>query len=161
MTNPCRRENGWNEFIRHPLRVVAMVRRVSPNHSFFERPWATAGMTSINDYREQAAVLHALEAGKLRAPVYDFPGGAVLHRKRRIASPAIGACTEAADKNGAVMVVDQIRDGLKDDTIHNAVNLPDVVMPRMECFWPGIANILFFRCQMRQGFLLLDFRFRL
>jgi D-3-phosphoglycerate dehydrogenase len=57
-----------------------------------------------------------------------------------IALPHIGASTEEAEENCAVMVVDQIRDYLENGNIRNAVNFPDVVMPRIEGYRLGIAN---------------------
>jgi len=89
---------------------------------------------------EAAAVLDALEEGKLRAYVCDFPDSALLNRKGVIALPHIGASTEEAEENCAVMVVDQIRDYLENGNIRNAVNFPDVVVPRTEGCRLGIAN---------------------
>ena len=90
---------------------------------------------------DESAVLQALEAGKLRAYVCDFPSSALLDRKGVIALPHIGASTEEAEENCAVMVVDQIRDYLEKGNIRNSVNFPDIVLPPIEeGYRLGIAN---------------------
>jgi D-3-phosphoglycerate dehydrogenase len=43
---------------------------------------------------------------------------------------APGPSTQEAEENCAIMVVDQVRDYLENGNIRNAVNFPDVVMPR-------------------------------
>jgi D-3-phosphoglycerate dehydrogenase len=57
-----------------------------------------------------------------------------------IALPHLGASTEEAEENCAVMVVDQIRDFLENGNIRNAVNFPDVAMERESPFRVCIAN---------------------
>ena len=81
---------------------------------------------------DEAAVLSALEAGKLRNYVCDFPTAALLGRKGVILLPHLGASTEEAEDNCAVMVADQIRDFLENGNIRNAVNFPEVVSPRAD-----------------------------
>lgn len=81
---------------------------------------------------DEAAVLAALEAGGLRQYVCDFPSNALLGKKGVILLPHLGASTEEAEDNCAVMVADQIRDYLENGNIRNAVNFPEVVMPRAE-----------------------------
>ncbi len=86
------------------------------------------------------AVCDALEAGRLRAYVCDFPGAALAGRADVIALPHLGASTREAEDICAEMVVDQVRDFLEHGNILNAVNFPDVVMPRESPFRVGIAN---------------------
>jgi D-3-phosphoglycerate dehydrogenase len=86
------------------------------------------------------AVREALEAGRLRAYVCDFPGAALAGRADVIALPHLGASTREAEDICAEMVVDQVRDFLEHGNILNAVNFPDVVMPRESPFRVGIAN---------------------
>ena len=81
---------------------------------------------------DEAAVLSALEAGKLRNYVCDFPTAALLGRKGVILLPHLGASTEEAEDNCALMVADQIRDFLENGNIRNAVNFPEVVSPRAD-----------------------------
>ena len=89
---------------------------------------------------EDAAVLKGLESGKLRSYVTDFPSAALLHHPRVIALPHLGASTEEAEDNSAVMVVDEVRDYLENGNLQNAVNFPDAVMPREAPYRLAIAN---------------------
>ena len=57
-----------------------------------------------------------------------------------VALPHLGASTEEAEENCAVMVVDQVREFLEHGTITNAVNFPNVEMPRESPFRVAIAN---------------------
>lgn len=78
------------------------------------------------------AVAIALEAGKLRHYVCDFPEPVLIGRKGVIALPHIGASTEEAEENCAVMAADQIRDFLENGNITNSVNFPQISMGRVE-----------------------------
>ena len=86
------------------------------------------------------AVLAALSAGKMKAYVCDFPAAAFKGNPRVLATPHLGASTREAEDNCAVMVVDQVRDYLENGNVSNAVNFPDVVMPRESPYRLGIAN---------------------
>jgi D-3-phosphoglycerate dehydrogenase len=81
---------------------------------------------------DDAAVLAALEGGKLRNYVCDFPTAALIGRKGVILLPHLGASTEEAEDNCAVMVADQIRDFLENGNVRNAVNFPEVVSTRAD-----------------------------
>ena len=81
---------------------------------------------------DEAAVLAALAAGKMRNYVCDFPSAALLGRKGVILLPHLGASTEEAEDNCALMVADQIRDFLEHGNIRNAVNFPEVVALRAD-----------------------------
>ena len=80
---------------------------------------------------DQAAVLAALDAGKLHAYVCDFPRRSLGDHPRVIALPHLGASTGEAEENCAIMVADQVRDFLENGNIKNSVNYPDMVLPRM------------------------------
>jgi D-3-phosphoglycerate dehydrogenase / 2-oxoglutarate reductase len=89
---------------------------------------------------DNAAVLAALAANKLKSYVCDFPAQALLGKPGVIALPHLGASTREAEDNCAIMVVDQLRDYLEHGNVQNAVNFPDVVMTREAQFRVGIAN---------------------
>ncbi|HEX4986489.1 MAG TPA: phosphoglycerate dehydrogenase [Burkholderiales bacterium] len=89
---------------------------------------------------DNAAVLAALDAKRLKAYVCDFPGALFKGHPGVVATPHLGASTVEAEENCAIMVVDQVRDYLEHGNIRNAVNFPDVVMPRESPFRLGIAN---------------------
>jgi len=89
---------------------------------------------------DNTAVLDALNAKKLKAYVCDFPGARFKGHPAVVATPHLGASTLEAEENCAIMVVDQVRDYLENGNIRNAVNFPDVVMPRESPYRLGIAN---------------------
>jgi D-3-phosphoglycerate dehydrogenase len=86
------------------------------------------------------AVSKALAAGKLRYYLCDFPTQRLQGHPQVVALPHLGASTQEAEDNCAVMVVDQVRDFLENGNIVNAVNFPDVVMARESPYRIGIAN---------------------
>lgn len=75
------------------------------------------------------AVLAALDSGDLQAYVIDFPTGALLKHPKVISFPHLGASTDEAEENCAVMVADSVRDYLEQGTIRNSVNFPEAYMP--------------------------------
>jgi D-3-phosphoglycerate dehydrogenase len=89
---------------------------------------------------DEADVLEALETKRLRYYMCDFPTRTLNGHPRVVALPHLGASTREAEDNCAVMVVDQVRDFLEHGNIANAVNFPDVVMPRETPYRVGIAN---------------------
>jgi D-3-phosphoglycerate dehydrogenase len=86
------------------------------------------------------AVLAALDSKKLGYYVCDFPSGEIIRHANVIALPHLGASTQEAEENCAVMVADQVRDYLEHGNVQNAVNFPNVVMPRESAFRIAIAN---------------------
>jgi D-3-phosphoglycerate dehydrogenase len=103
-----------------------------------------AGAILLNFSREaivdDAAVIEALDAHRLKAYVTDFPTGQLAGHAGVIALPHLGASTREAEDNSAQMVVDQVRDYLEHGNIRHAVNFPDVVMPREAPYRVAIAN---------------------
>jgi len=89
---------------------------------------------------DEAAVLAALEARKLGSYVCDFPSPHVNNHPHVIALPHLGASTGEAEENCAIMVADQLRDYLEDGNVQNAVNFPNVVMPRESRFRVAVTN---------------------
>ena len=89
---------------------------------------------------EDAAVLKALESGRLKWYVTDFPSAALIGQSGVIALPHLGASTGEAEDNSAVMVVDQLRDYLEHGNLQNAVNFPDASMAREAPYRLAIAN---------------------
>ena len=89
---------------------------------------------------DDAAICEAISQNRLWAYVCDFPSNALKGQDRVIALPHLGASTAEAEENCAVMVADQIRDYLENGNITNAVNFPEVVMPRVQGYRLGFAN---------------------
>lgn len=102
------------------------------------------GAVVLNFAREgivdEAAICDALGAAWLYAYVCDFPSNRLKGNPRVIALPHLGASTQEAEDNCAVMVADQVRDFLENGNILNAVNFPEVMMPRTEGARLAIAN---------------------
>jgi D-3-phosphoglycerate dehydrogenase len=92
------------------------------------------GTVLINFAREgvidEEAVLDGLESKKLRAYVCDFPTDRMKSHPNVVALPHLGASTQEAEDNCAVMVVDQVREYLDNGNVSNSVNFPAVYMPR-------------------------------
>ena len=102
------------------------------------------GAVLLNFSREgivdDAAVVEALAAHRLKAYVTDFPSAGLLGRPGVIALPHLGASTREAEDNCAVMVADQVRDYLEHGNVVNAVNFPNVVMQREAPYRIAVAN---------------------
>jgi D-3-phosphoglycerate dehydrogenase len=95
---------------------------------------AKPGLILLNFSREgvvdEEALFAALEAGKLKSYVCDFPTNRLKDHPRVIMLPHLGASTGEAEDNCAIMVADQVRDYLESGTVHNSVNFPELAMPR-------------------------------
>ncbi|HLF24097.1 MAG TPA: phosphoglycerate dehydrogenase [Burkholderiales bacterium] len=92
------------------------------------------GVAVLNFAREgivdDAAVVEGLDSGKVFAYICDFPTNLTKNHPRAITLPHLGASTQEAEDNCAVMVADQVKDFLENGNIRNSVNFPEVVVPR-------------------------------
>ncbi|HHX81908.1 MAG TPA: phosphoglycerate dehydrogenase [Pseudomonadaceae bacterium] len=92
------------------------------------------GAVLLNFSREAivdtGALLEGLNGGRLAGYVTDFPTTELLGHPKAILMPHIGASTEEAEENCAVMAVDQLRDFLENGNIRNAVNFPSLSLER-------------------------------
>jgi D-3-phosphoglycerate dehydrogenase len=93
--------------------------------------FARAGIVDTN------AIVAALDAGKLAGYVCDFPTKAIKDHPKVVALPHLGASTNEAEENCAVMVADTLREFLENGTIRHSVNFPDAVLPRA----PGATRL--------------------
>lgn len=97
---------------------------------------AKDGLTLVNFARESivdpTAIVAALDSGKMKGYVCDFPEPEFFGRDDIIAMPHIGASTAEAEENCAMMAANQIMDFLENGNIRNAVNFPSVSMARCE-----------------------------
>ncbi len=89
---------------------------------------------------EEDAVLAGLAAKHLRCYVCDFPAQKLQGQANVVALPHLGASTEEAEENCAVMVADQVRDYLEHGNLANTVNFPNISMPRESAYRLAIAN---------------------
>jgi D-3-phosphoglycerate dehydrogenase len=102
------------------------------------------GATLLNFAREEivntADLADAVESGHIARYISDFPTPALLGKPGVIATPHLGASTQEAEENCAVMAADQLIDFLEHGNIRNSVNFPAIVLERSEGFRLGIAN---------------------
>ncbi len=102
------------------------------------------GTVLLNFAREgivdNAAALAGLHSGQLRAYLNDFPANALQSQPGVVCLPHLGASTGEAEENCAVMVAEQVTDYLENGNILNAVNFPNVDMPRESAYRVAIAN---------------------
>ena len=87
---------------------------------------------------DDAAVIAALDAGHLHAYVCDFPKNGLKDHPKVMTLPHLGASTNEAEENCAVMAADQLRDFLESGNIRNSVNFPEAVLARV----PGTTRLV-------------------
>ena len=90
------------------------------------------GVVLVNMARDmlvdEKAVVAAIDSGKVRRYVSDFPNPVVAGKRGCITTPHLGASTEESEINCAKMAVDELKDYLENGNIHNSVNYPDCDM---------------------------------
>ncbi len=83
------------------------------------------------------ALLAALNADVLRLYISDFPRHELIGRDDVVLMPHIGASTEEAEENCAVMAARQLKDFLENGNIRNSVNFPATHLDRIADAAPG------------------------
>ena len=103
-----------------------------------------AGSVLLNFSRDaivdEDAVIAGLASKHLRNYVCDFPSEKNRGNPAVISLPHLGASTQEAEENCAVMVAEQLRDYLEHGNLFNTVNFPNASMPRESSFRISIAN---------------------
>jgi len=89
---------------------------------------------------EVDAIIASLESGRMRRYITDFPQPSLIGRNDVILMPHIGASTEEAEENCAMMVADQMRDFLENGNIRNSVNFPTLMLEPSEGVRLAISN---------------------
>jgi D-3-phosphoglycerate dehydrogenase len=89
---------------------------------------------------EEAALLQALDNGQLRKYIADFPTPALIGRDDVILMPHIGASTDEAEDNCAIMAADQLLDFLENGNIRNSVNFPALQLDRVSGCRLSVTN---------------------
>ncbi len=86
------------------------------------------GVIVVNAARDvlvnEKDMLDALESGKVRKYVSDFPNSTTAGHRGCIVIPHLGASTEEAEENCAVMAVKEVIDFVANGNIVNSVNYP-------------------------------------
>ncbi len=92
------------------------------------------GATLINLSREKVAdteaILSGLESGRIGQYLTDFPVQELMGHDKVVPIPHLGASTEEAEENCAIMVADQLIDFLENGNIKNSVNFPNISLDR-------------------------------
>ncbi|MFT5604332.1 MAG: D-3-phosphoglycerate dehydrogenase, partial [Paracoccaceae bacterium] len=89
---------------------------------------------------DNAAIIAALDAGQLDRYIADFPAPGLIGRADVILMPHIGASTDEAEENCAIMAADQLRDFLENGNIKNSVNFPTLALERSDGNRIAISN---------------------
>jgi D-3-phosphoglycerate dehydrogenase len=109
------------------------------------------GVVLLNFAREgimdDQAIVDGIDAGRVHAYISDFPTNLTKNHRRCVTLPHLGASTAEAEDNCAIMVADQIRDFLENGNVRNAVNFPEVIVPRrtahrLICANANVPNML-------------------
>jgi len=86
------------------------------------------------------ALTAALDSGQVGKYVADFPVPGLLDRDNVILTPHLGASTEEAEENCAVMAADQLIRFLQTGSIVNSVNFPMVSLGQIEGYRLAVTN---------------------
>ncbi len=105
---------------------------------------ARPGTCLLNFAREEIihepSLIEALESGQLRRYIADFPTPNLIGRSDVILMPHIGASTDEAEDNCAIMAADQLRDFLENGNIRNSVNFPTLELERVSGCRLSVTN---------------------
>lgn len=105
---------------------------------------ARPGLCLLNFARQEIvddrAVVEALEAGLIGRFITDFPTPELIGRPGVILMPHIGASTDEAEENCAIMAADQLMDFLENGNVRNSVNFPALQLERSASFRLAIVN---------------------
>lgn len=81
---------------------------------------------------DEKAMTEALIEGQVSRYVTDFPNTVSANMDKAIVIPHLGASTEEAEDNCAIMAADQLQDYLDNGNILHSVNFPELNMGRCE-----------------------------
>ena len=147
LPSSVRKANGIEELLKQSDFVTLHVPLLAVTRHLISRDRLAGmkpGAVLLNFARDaivdEDAVIDALRAHRLKYYLCDFPSAKLLVERGVIALPHLGASTEEAEENCALMVVDQVREFLENGTMTNAVNFPSVEMSRESRYRVAIAN---------------------
>ncbi len=79
---------------------------------------------------DNQAMIKATESGKVAKYIVDFPADEIIGVNNIVCIPHLGASTEEAEDNCAIMAAKQLIDYIENGNIVNSVNYPTCSMPR-------------------------------
>lgn len=92
------------------------------------------GVILINAARGElvnvGAIKRAIADGQVRKYVVDFPSEDCIGQNGIIAVPHLGASTQEAEDNCAVMAANELKDYIENGNIKNSVNMPNLSIPK-------------------------------
>jgi D-3-phosphoglycerate dehydrogenase len=102
------------------------------------------GSVLLNFARQPIVDTHALkialDEGRMGSYVADFPVPELLTHPRVLLTPHLGASTEEAEENCAVMAADQLVEFLRTGNIRNSVNFPSVSLESTGGYRIAVTN---------------------
>ena len=96
---------------------------------------ARGGLVNFADLK------NALTSGKVRKYVVDFPDENVINTEGIIVLPHLGASTEEAEDNCAIMAAKELKDYIENGNINNSVNYPRCSAPKMSAVRLAICHL--------------------
>ncbi|MDP8298759.1 MAG: phosphoglycerate dehydrogenase [Candidatus Tantalella remota] len=96
--------------------------------------FSRGGIVNNDDLKE------AITEGIVAKYITDFPDDEVLNMENVVAIPHLGASTEEAESNCAVMAANQVKNFLEKGNIKNSVNFPDSKLERSSDFRLLVMN---------------------
>ncbi len=147
LSSQVKKASGIEDLLEHSDFVTLHVPLLDETRNLIDDKRVAAmkeGAVLLNFSRDaivdEDAVIAGLASNHLRCYVCDFPGNKTKGNDKVIALPHLGASTQEAEDNCAVMVAEQLRDYLEHGNITNAVNFPNLGMPRESAYRVAIAN---------------------
>ncbi len=147
LSSAVKKANTIEELLRHSDYVSLHVPLMDATRRMIQAERLAVmknGAVLLNFSREaivdSAAVLASIQSKHLRYYVCDFPENRLKGQTKVITLPHLGASTEEAEENCAVMVVDQLREYLEHGNLSNTVNFPNIHMPRESRFRLALAH---------------------
>ncbi|MDA7747260.1 phosphoglycerate dehydrogenase [Psychromonas sp.] len=147
LSSQVSRAENLNSLLARADYVTLHVPAIAPTIGMMnEDAFAAAkdGMVLVNLARgelvEEAAVINALDSGKVGAYLSDFPSEGLIAHGKATLFPHLGASTEEAEENCAIMAANQLIDFLDNGNIVNSVNFPAVSMERTSGYRLTFAN---------------------
>ncbi len=80
---------------------------------------------------DNQAIIESTKNGKVSCYVTDFPSAQVVNQENIICIPHLGASTEEAEDNCAIMAAEQIKDYVENGNIVNSVNYPKLKVEKL------------------------------
>ena len=147
LSSQVKKAQSVEELLRHSDYVTLHVPLLPATRNLIDEQRVKAmkpGAVLLNFSRDAIvdcdAVLCGLEMKHLRGYVCDFPAQKLQGKPGVLTLPHLGASTEEAEENCAVMVVEEVREYLEHGNITNSVNFPTLVMPRESAYRLALAN---------------------